>query len=263
MSTMSYLSSTSTGSDFGSVLRFHKTLQAPLYDLLGPYPDEIIMATLDRILYYSGATKVIRMLAMSVCAPEGDTPDKERAATSCGSVPSLVCPSTSAVTCCSWPPSNCSYRKVPSTPCKQKPSCIKRASKKPSSCCNRSTSSLPRRRSPRVDFCNPVDDFEPRKIGGECLLGERIKESLSTCALTCARLKLKLSTRASSAPSNKNKWLWTKLVSARDGYKVYEVFKESNAEQDPSQIVGKGSPVIVFLVLPNGYIMPFESISTD
>ncbi|XP_022214888.2 uncharacterized protein LOC111069224 [Drosophila obscura] len=260
---MSCPSPTPTGCDCGSTLQFKKTPQAPLYDLLGPYPDEIIMSTLDRILYYSGATKVIRMLAMSAGAPVDNTSAEKCATTSCGAVPSPVCPSTSATTCCSRPPSCSSHREVPLAPCKPKPPCINMASKKPA-CCNRSTSCFPRRRSPRVDFANPVDDCGTRNKGGEYLLGERTKESLSACPLAYERLKSKLSSGASLAPSKTQKWLWTRLVSARDGYMVYEVYKDSNADQDPrSQIADKGSPVIIFLVLPNGFIMPFESIFTD
>ncbi|BFF94789.1 uncharacterized protein DMAD_12322 [Drosophila madeirensis] len=248
--------------DCGSTLQFKKTPQAPLYDLLGPYPDEIIMSTLDRILYYSGATKVIRMLAMSGCDPADSTTAEKSAPPSCGSVTSAARASTSAVTCCSRPPSCSSHRSAPSTRCKPKP-CIKESSKKPA-CCDTSTSCCPSRRSPRVDFANPVDECQPRSKGGECLLGARIKESLSACPLTCERLRSKLSIGAKSSPSNTQKWLWTRLVSVKDGYLVYEVYKDSNADLDPrSQIAGKGSPVIIFLVLPNGYIMPFESISTD
>lgn len=32
-------------------------------DLIGPYPDEVIMTVLDRILYLAGATKIIRAIA--------------------------------------------------------------------------------------------------------------------------------------------------------------------------------------------------------
>ncbi|EDW53996.1 GM18231 [Drosophila sechellia] len=46
-------------------LRLGKRPQAPLIDMLGPHPDEIIMTILDRILYLSGATKIIPMLELS------------------------------------------------------------------------------------------------------------------------------------------------------------------------------------------------------
>lgn len=51
-----------------------------------------------------------------------------------------------------------------------------------------------------------------------------------------------------------NKYLWTRLVCSKDGYKKYEVYKEDCAENLP---ISKQTPVIVFLVLPNTFLMPF------
>ncbi|KAH8298153.1 hypothetical protein KR018_009254 [Drosophila ironensis] len=53
------------------------------------------------------------------------------------------------------------------------------------------------------------------------------------------------------------KLLWTRLVCAKDGYKKYEVYKETSDDDPPDD---NTEPILVFLVLPNNYIMSFEKV---
>ncbi|XP_043069753.1 uncharacterized protein [Drosophila bipectinata] len=54
-----------------------------------------------------------------------------------------------------------------------------------------------------------------------------------------------------------NKYLWTRLVCSKDGYRKYEVYKESSAENVP---ISEQTPVIVLLLLPNAFLMPFTTM---
>lgn len=63
--------------------------------------------------------------------------------------------------------------------------------------------------------------------------------------------------KSDDSASPLNKYLWTRLVCSKDGYKKYEVYKEDSAENLP---ISKQTPVIVFLVLPNAFLMPFVAM---
>ncbi|XP_032583195.1 uncharacterized protein LOC6613095 [Drosophila sechellia] len=238
-------------------LRLGKRPQAPLIDMLGPHPDEIIMTILDRILYLSGATKIIPMLELSKEAP--------RAPSHCSSGSSSAYPSSAWSTCCSKPsticccpkPTKCcGSPKVPLVPCSPmhtpKSSCFKTPSRLSAAAC------CPRQRTPRVDFDHPAEDIPLRKKAGSATITEQISRSISTCSVACQQLKDKLTSQV--AQGNKDqKWLWTRLIRGNDGCMVYEVYKDSDADNSPSTI-GSEAPIILFLVMPNGCIMPFESI---
>ncbi|XP_052852487.1 uncharacterized protein LOC128262341 isoform X2 [Drosophila gunungcola] len=241
-------------------LRLEKTPQAPFFDTLGPYPDEVIMTILDRILYLSGATKIIPMLNIA-----GST-EKNKSCSpppTCVTSPISTCPSSSAwrtccskpsSSCCTKPPSTCSStcrQKFSSVPCSGKSSCIKSSSRLSAvTCC-------PRQRTPRVDFDHPAENIPMRKKAGSAKVEEHLKRSISETSLACQHLKAKL-TSQESPKRMEQKWLWTRLIPANNGCMVYEVYKDSNAENSPSGIESE-APIIVFLVMPNGYIMPFES----
>ncbi|XP_017130424.1 uncharacterized protein LOC108148080 isoform X2 [Drosophila elegans] len=237
-------------------LRLEKTPQTPFFDTLGPYPDEVIMTMLDRILYLSGATKIIPMLNLA-----GST-EKTKSCTpplTCTTSAISTCSSSSAWrTCCSKPSSSC-CTKAPSTcrqkfspvPCSGKSSCIKSSSRLSATTC------CPRQRTPRVDFDHPAEDIPMRKKAGSDTVEEHFKRSISETSLACQHLKTKL-TCQESPKRKEQKWLWTRLIPANNGCMVYEVYKDSDAEKSPSGI-GSEAPIILFLVMPNGYIMPFES----
>ncbi|XP_017005880.2 uncharacterized protein [Drosophila takahashii] len=254
-------------------LRLEKTPQAPVFDMLGPHPDEVIMTILDRILYLSGATKIIPMLEL---AGYGSSLKKESCppTSTCTSASTSVPPSSSmwntccskppstTNTCCSKPTSSCGSRKVTPvtcipkvpTPCTPK-SCCKTSSRLSAAAC------CPRQRTPRVDFDHPADIIPLRKkAGGSATIKERMDSPISTCSVACHQLKTKLASQEFSGGSGKDqRWLWTRLIRGNDGCMVYEVYKESDADKSPSKI-GSEAPIILFLVMPNGYIMPFESI---
>lgn len=227
-------------------------------DLIGPYPDEVIMTVLDRILYLAGATKIIRAIATEhfIQPLKAENESRKVQPKACGTpVPS--CPSNSCTSTYSILPKTsstrtcCSSRREESVRTCQSP-CIKSSSKIGAAACS------PRQRAARVDFANPVDG-DKRKIAGGVNMKDRLKRSISICSIACQQLKHKL-TSQDSPPHKKQKWLWTRLIRSKDGCKVYEVFKNSNVDQAPSSI-GSNAPVIIFLVMQNGYIMPFESVS--
>ncbi|KRJ97137.1 uncharacterized protein Dyak_GE15115, isoform B [Drosophila yakuba] len=251
-------------------LRLEKTPQAPLFDMLGPHPDEVIMTILDRILYLSGATKIIPMLELakqvgSALKNESGPPPAPSAPSHCSSASSSVQPCSSAwnscyskpsTICCPKTPRCCSSPKVPHIPCcpvdTPKSSCMKSPSRlSAASCC-------PRQRTPRVDFDHPAEDIPLRKNAGSATIKERMIRSISTCSLACQQLKDKLKSQESQGRKDQ-KWLWTRLVRGNDGCMVYEVYKDSDADRSPSKIESE-APIILFLVMPNGCIMPFESI---
>ncbi|XP_017047697.1 uncharacterized protein LOC108092567 [Drosophila ficusphila] len=254
-------------------LTVEKDCRAPFFDMLGPHPDEVIMTILDRILYLSGATKIIPMLELSGLSGLGSAPKSEcgppptnSGPCLCSSACSSARPSSSAwstccshtpSSCCTKPPSSSCSRKVPLVPCNQK-SCNQK------SCCLKLSSRLgaaaccPRQRTPRVDFDHPAEIIPIRKRAGMSPVKERFDRSISTCSVACEQLKTKLKTQESPAEKDQ-KWLWTRLVHGKDGCMVYEVYKDSDGNNSPSRI-GSESPIILFLVMPNGCIMPFESI---
>ncbi|KAH8324152.1 hypothetical protein KR074_000726, partial [Drosophila pseudoananassae] len=232
-------------------ISFKRQPRSILKDFMGPYPDEVLMTVLDRILYLCGATKIIRTMAMgNQIAPlnpkAGCLPTPSCPSSSCTSVYSMLPPTSSTRTCCS------SRREEPPRTCPSP--CIKSLNKIRAATCS------PRQRAARVDFANPVDDVpNKRQFAGGSDIKNRLKRSLSICSMACQNLKNKLNSQ--SSPPHKNQtWLWTRLTRSKDGCKVYEVFKNSNVDKAPSSSRAN-DPVIIFLVMPNGYIMPFESVA--
>ncbi|EDW04433.1 uncharacterized protein LOC6571696 [Drosophila grimshawi] len=216
-----------------------------LEDVLGPFPDEVIMTALDRILYCLGATRIYHQLKGLPYAPQ---------ASAC----TLPCPKPSCSSLSS-PMSNTSHSKY--TSASSKGTC------KPNCACNqtsaaaklKSTTSRPSRpRMPRVDFAHPVID-DRQLAGGHPTLSDRMKGSLSTATIAYSRLKSRL---AAKLPDSGHKWLWTRLVHSKDGCHVYEVYKNSDVGHAPQKMAGAKEAIILFLVTPNGYVMPFETVSS-
>ncbi|XP_017076128.1 uncharacterized protein LOC108111236 [Drosophila eugracilis] len=248
-------------------LRIDKTPQAPLFDMLGPQPDEVIIMILDRILYLSGATKIIPMLEWAGygSAAKDSCPPSTCPSSHCSSATSSNHPSSSVWnTCCSKASSCCKQPrtcgsqkgspKVPPVPHSPKPCCIKTPSR------ISAASSCPRQRTPRVDFDNPADNIPMRRKAGSISVRERMERSISSCSVACQQLKAKLASEEISGQKDQ-KWLWTRLTHGKNGCMVYEVYKDSDADSSPSSIRSE-APIILFLVMPNGCIMPFESISS-
>ncbi|XP_030384511.1 uncharacterized protein LOC115631815 [Scaptodrosophila lebanonensis] len=251
---------------------FRKLQQPLVYDALGPYPDEALMSALDRILYYAGATKILRMLDLAKLAPSNETGN-------CSSVTSVGCPppacSAQATSSCSVCSLFCAKDKSSGCTPKSKPKCAvpcvsRGCGSSTLSVCNTKPPCLkpsvtkcsppPRQRTPRVDFANPVDmcPKTKRSDGGGPSFTDRMKRSLSMCSMAVRRLKSKVTSRCEPRADGQ-RWLWTRMVCQDNGCKVYEVYKDSDSSKAPCE--KEGSPVIIFLVMPNGYIMPFESLS--
>ncbi|XP_068145183.1 uncharacterized protein [Drosophila tropicalis] len=276
-------------------LKFKKEPQPIILDALGLYPDEFLMTVLDRLLYYTGATKIKHMFQMATLGKVdaiaaavsgvGDktlTPARKASRTCCvkasskSSIVSLLCPTPKSA-CNSIKPAlisctSCCKSKPPTPICPSaKPTCIKsspRCLKRTPTCCSRlsAASCCPRQRSPRVDFANAVPDCRQseRQESGGLSMRDRLKYSLSLCSLACRNLKSKLPcscSQCTTKETDRNKWLWTRLISTKDGCKVYEVYKDSNVNRAPCKMECSHEPVIIFLIMPNGYIMPFETFS--
>ncbi|XP_064539215.1 uncharacterized protein LOC135428991 [Drosophila montana] len=240
-----------------------QTNLSPLSDALGPYPDEVIMTALDRILYYSGATKIYHQLDMAAMRQSLASAPSAGATT----LP-VLCPKVSGSSVCSGICGNIEVAKCNSNSSMSKYASAKstakwksptvcstppKTSSQRSKCTIGKPVSYPRLRTPRVDFAHPVSDT--RQVAGGPTLPERMKRSLSTCSIAYLRLKTKLH-------DCRQKWLWTRLMSSENGCHVYEVYKNSDVEHAPSKMSGAKEPVILFLVMPNGQVTPFESLST-
>ncbi|XP_034474351.1 uncharacterized protein LOC117781662 [Drosophila innubila] len=239
----------------------------PLCYAMGPYPDEVIMLALDRVLYYLGATKILHQLELTCSS----STVQEKESASPASIPAPPCTVASSTSTCSLmgkiDVSKCSSNSSISkyTTAKSKNSVGDFTLPKTSSLRLKSTIqkvTIPacnsRPRTPRVDFAHPVVDNRI-KSGGPSI-STRMKQSLSTCSLACRRLTDKLS---ANSLDKHQRWVWTRLVHSENGSKVYEVYQNSNTNKKPWKMSGPKQPVIVFLVLPNGHVMPFETISSN
>ncbi|TMW54252.1 hypothetical protein DOY81_000675 [Sarcophaga bullata] len=88
-----------------------------------------------------------------------------------------------------------------------------------------------------------------------------LRRSFSLCSLACRKLREKVSFSPSVIkPQVSTHWLLTKLQSHADGCQVYEVFKNSSASTHPSKIDTQKASKLIFVILPSGIIMPFETV---
>lgn len=234
---------------------------------VGPYPDEVIMLALDRILYYLGATKILHQLELD-CLP---STVQVKESSPPVSLPVPTCTVASSTSTCSLigkiDVSKCSSNSSISnyTTAKSKNSVREFTSPKTSSFrlksqCQKVSMPVcdPRPRTPRVDFAHPVVDNR-MKSGGPSI-STRMKQSLSTCSLACRKFTDKLT---ANTFEKDQRWVWTRLVHSENGSKVYEVYQNSNTNKKPWKMSNHKQPVIVFLVLPNGHVMPFETITSN
>ncbi|KAH8409442.1 hypothetical protein KR222_005067 [Zaprionus bogoriensis] len=237
----------------------HKHHSSLLCDALGPFPDEVIMAVLDRILYFSGVTKIwhhfdLVTMSFTGAAKLAAEPPALPAITKCHKACSTSCvDSVDNISKCSSQSSQSKY----ATPKSKHISCCTLKSTSIKSKCSSSKTPpgcTPRLRSPRVDFANPVADTRALGGAGGHSLTDRMKQSLTTCSIACHRLKSRLAARSDQ------RWVWTRLVRSEDGCKIYEVYHNSSMSQKSR---GSKQPDIVFLVMPTGQVMPFESVQPD
>ncbi|XP_017839628.1 uncharacterized protein LOC108597536 [Drosophila busckii] len=251
-----------------------------------PYPDEVILSLLDNLLYFAGATKIVHLwnlaklgttISLGGSLSKEQLPPTQRA--SATTLYSIKAPSSrsswskfatarnSIKSCLSASKAASMY--LSSSSPKPSGSCV--SLRKPIACCSsKSTSFKPncigvpppsRPRTPRVDFANPVSEFSRIQGGSGTGPPMRLRKMLADCCPSCQRIKAKIN---STLPSHANgqKWLWTRFVNTDNGCKVYEVYKNSDVERSPTQLAGNKEPVIYFLVMPTGHILPFETVSS-
>ncbi|KAH8308333.1 uncharacterized protein [Drosophila kikkawai] len=232
--------------------------------IIGPYPDEVIMSALDNILVLWGATKIKHMMELQAsgkvtknksCPPSPSCPPLPSCSSACSvgrsgsfhSMSSTSCPSRAI----DWKGKHSSAPSSPKAVCFRGPSSRLSAA-----------ASSPRQRSPRVDFTHPADDIRKRHSAGSFSMKQRLMQAEMVCSAACEALKTRLKPKESPRSGCKGqKWLWTRLIRTKNGCQVYEVYKDSKADCSPSKI-GSKAPAIVFLVLRNGHIMPFETITS-
>ena len=204
-----------------------KKSQMPVYDTFGPFPDEPIMCSIDRILFLCGAQKLQKHFNLP-----GPTIDSER---------------TSNHSADTAQKSSCTS--IISTP------------KSPKDCSTANDSKS--ERYPSVRCGTPKKSCKDRKQGKRTLgLPLRaIRRSFSLCSLACRKLREKVSFSPTVLkPQVSTHWLLTKLQSHADGCQVYEVFKNSSASTHPSKIDTRKASKLIFVILPSGIIMPFETV---
>ncbi|XP_011201749.2 uncharacterized protein LOC105225109 [Bactrocera dorsalis] len=234
------------------IARTLKKNSPPACDAFGPFPDETIVSGIDRALYLMGARRVQEFLHLPT--PSLDSSNSDISLT----VSQVSCPNSHR------PCRKCSTVITSDTKDKNKlPSCLKvtktctcpkcRAStaqtmtfsKKPCCCCGSSSA-----RSSKSSLASHVQICEPPKSMNP------LKRSFSMCSLACRKLKQMLT--FPSSDDQKAKWLWARLHSTENGCQVYEIFKNSSVCTHPSEFEKQRMPQVIFVVLQNGAIMPFE-----
>ncbi|XP_065358571.1 uncharacterized protein LOC135952508 [Calliphora vicina] len=228
---------------------FKKT-QIPIYDAFGPFPDEPLMTSIDRVLFLFGARKVQKYFNSECPCDSSDC---------CSVVKQLEYGKEHK------PHQNCESEKcfVRNTPtysvlqkcqnCKCDVSSNKSLHFRESSLSRRSI-------TPRIS----IKENSCRQERGQIAIPLRaLKKSFSLCSLACRKLKEKLSLAVpSSLPSHiiSPQWLWTKVESYADGCQVYEIFKNSSTTTHPTKFDTCKAAKIIFVILPTGIIMPFETL---
>lgn len=86
-----------------------------------------------------------------------------------------------------------------------------------------------------------------------------LRRSYSLCTFACRKVKA-MFTGDKCADSNA-RWLWTKERKHGDNCQVYEVFKNSTISSHPTQFDNPSASRIIFIILPTGIIMPFETVN--
>ncbi|XP_020809267.1 LOW QUALITY PROTEIN: uncharacterized protein LOC110184960 [Drosophila serrata] len=244
-----------------------------LHMVVGPFPDEVFMNILDGIILLWGAIKIKNMGNVQNSEPVTKEksclpPHSSSPQSSCPPLPSCT-PTYSCSTCSLGRVSSfhticCSSSPSKPNDCKERDSTV---TSSPKSVCFKGSNRIsaaancPRQLSARVDFKHPADDIRKQQSAGGPSMKERLMQAEIVCSAACDALKTRLAQEESRSECKGQKWLWTKLIRTKNGCQVYEVYKDSNANCSPSKI-GSKTPAMVFLVLRNGHIMPFESIKT-
>ncbi|XP_061387325.1 uncharacterized protein LOC133322345 [Musca vetustissima] len=209
----------------------------PALNTFGPFPDETITIALDRILYFLGGRKIQKYFNNE------PTSSSDR--------------------------SQCSIRRVSYRDCAklQKESCRESQGESPQSNNNIPSSNISNRSS-KYSTCSSFSRKSTPSViireethgDSSCLRRsvQSLKRSFSLCSLACRKIrdKLLLGKECCSPP----RWLWTKLQDYGDGCQVYEVFTNSSTSSHPSQFESDRAPRIIFVILPTGVIMPFETL---
>lgn len=209
---------------------FKKT-QIPIYDALGPFPDEILMSSIDRVLFLFGAQKIQRYFNSEKLNEIMNEKEMEI----CDQFPLRNTPTHSVLT----KSDNCSNKSLSF---------------------RKSYLSQPSSMSARI----AAKDEYFRQDSGKVAIPLRVlKHSFSMCSLACRKIKEKLSfapSRTLTMPILSPQWLWTKVESYADGCQVYEVFKNSSTCSHPTKFDTSKAAKIIFVILPTGIIMPFETL---
>ncbi|XP_073822453.1 uncharacterized protein [Musca autumnalis] len=214
----------------------------PAYNTFGPFPDETITITLDRILYFLGGRRIQKFFNTESTSTATESSESSMSMVTCKMCSKHQCPRQSPHgSVYSFKTAhNISYCDVPKfrSKCTTLGPLISRSQKS----------------TPRVCIKDEVYG------DGSCLRKSvrTLKRSFSLCSLACRRLKEKLllGTESYMPPQ----WLWTKLQDYGNGCRVYEVFTNSSTSSHPTQFESDKAPRIIFVILPTGIIMPFETI---
>lgn len=207
-----------------------KRTQLPVYDTFGPFPDEPLACSIDRILFLCGAQKLQKHFNLPCPTTDSEKSDYSGDTEQKSHSTSIVSTPKTHKDCSSADTNSCISERPPSYRCGTPKKCIKESPSK--------------QREPTLGL--PL---------------RALRRSFSLCSLACRKLKEKVSFAPSVLkPSVTSHWLLTKLKNYSDGCQVYEVFKNSTASAHPSQIDVKKSLKIIFVILPSGIIMPFETV---
>ncbi|XP_037960406.1 uncharacterized protein LOC119689612 [Teleopsis dalmanni] len=218
------------------LVKTSKKNQTPVIDGLGPFPDEPALCSFDHVLQLLGAHGGFNLLDDCTCGE-------------CAlSVQPTPCPSNLDINLAGSSKS-CNSGNKPSSILKKKCSGGK------------SKASIP--------IVDALCGSKSVKTGG-CTCGRKksqtsvcsrkapLPRSFSLCSLACRKIKEKLGFQTNKGGSSN--WLWTRMHCNKDGCEIYEIFKSSTGCKQPPKKCGK--PNLIFVVLPNGVIMPFETLNT-
>ncbi|XP_067626157.1 uncharacterized protein [Eurosta solidaginis] len=232
------------------IARTLKKNSIPACDAFGPFPDETIVSGIDRALYLMGARRVQEFLHLptpsldstnsdiSLTISQVSCPESHRPCRVCSTVIATDTKDKNKLPSCLKITRTCTCPK-----CRASTSKVTTLTKK--QCCGSSSPHSSKTNISHVQLCEP-----PKSTN-------TLKRSFSMCSLACRKLKEML-TFPPKDDSCKPKWLWARLHSTSIGCQVYEIFKNSNVCTHPSEFEKKRTPQVIFVVLKNGVIMPFE-----
>ncbi|XP_036328307.1 uncharacterized protein LOC118740755 [Rhagoletis pomonella] len=232
------------------IARTLKKNSLPAYDAFGPFPDETIVSGIDRALYLMGARRVQEFLHLptpsmdssnsdiSLTVSQVSCPESHRPCRVCNTVIPTDSKNKRQLPSCLKMTKTCSCAKCRASTVK-----TMIVSKKPC-CCSSSLACSTKSSMSRVQICEPPKSSNP------------LRRSFSLCSLACRKLKQMLTFPPKDGC--KPKWHWARLHSTLNGCQIYEIFKNTNVCTHPSEFEKKRTPQVIFVVLQNDVIMPFE-----